>query len=86
MPFQVSTKLKNQFDYLIIFIEKIIFGIHPKTAYVRSIFTLSVLLDLKYNPDGHKNIYSKLETVIKLILIKSDDDSMSFQFALIGFC
>lgn len=48
MPFPLTSKLSNSLDYLIIYIEKIIYKIHPKTAFIKSIFTLSTLLDLRY--------------------------------------
>lgn len=60
-----------------IYIEKIIYKIHPKTAFIKSIFTLSTLLDLRYTRN-YQNIYSKFETVIKLILVKAEEESVSF--------
>ncbi|CAD8062454.1 unnamed protein product [Paramecium sonneborni] len=85
IPFQLTKKLSNQLDYLIIFIEKIIYKIHPKTAFVKTIFTLSTLLDLRYTKK-YENIYSKFEIVMKLILVKAEENPVSFQFGLIGFC
>ncbi|CAD8055256.1 unnamed protein product [Paramecium primaurelia] len=85
ISFQLTKKLTNQLDYLIIFIEKIIYKIHPKTAFVKTIFTLSTLLDLRYTKK-YENIYSKFEIVMKLILVKAEENPVSFQFGLIGFC
>lgn len=50
---------------------------------MRSIFSLSVLLDLLFSKN-HKNIYKKLEIVIKLIFMKSNSP-LSFQFSLLAF-
>lgn len=50
---------------------------------MKSIFRLSVLLDLKYSKN-YTNIYKKLEAIIKLIFEKSDSP-VSFKFSLIAF-
>lgn len=83
LPFPLTAKITKTLELLQVFIEKIIFSLHPKTPYMRSIFSLSVLLDLLFSKN-HKNIYKKLEIVIKLIFMKSNSP-LSFQFSLLAF-